>query len=191
MRKLRLSQVKYIPRISQHKWQRARICTWALQRQRTNSKSLCILPISPKEVPTELVCVQAWRMRVSEDVDSLTRTWCRSIVIVINGIHSRSLFNGAVVKVHVFIRRQLCSLRKERKGSQNGKRLINILIYLSYCSAFHHSDYLSLSSVPSNPHFWTSSEHPDNLHTVKGWPQMITPEWSLCSQINWRKMAET
>lgn len=87
---------------------------------------------------------------MSVDVASLTRAWCRSIVIIVNRIYSWSFFNGAVVEVHVFIRCQLCPLRKEREGVQDGEKLGKSFIHSSHCSGLYLSDYLSLSPVPLN-----------------------------------------
>jgi hypothetical protein len=77
------------------------------------------------------MCAHMYRCEYRQRAASLTWARCRSIVVIINRVHSRSFFDGAVVKVHVFIRRQLCSLRKERQENQDGERLRNKLAHLT------------------------------------------------------------
>lgn len=64
-------------------------------------------------------------------------TWARGrrVVIIINRIDSRGFLNGAVVKVHVLIRCQLCSLRR-RKTSNSGQPGQRRCCFV-YCSVLH------------------------------------------------------
>lgn len=76
------------------------------------------------------------QVMASPCAETANHTWARGrgIVVVIDRVHARCIFNGAVVEVHVFIRCQLCSLRREGHRMQGGETLRNILVFLFRCT---------------------------------------------------------